>query len=113
MRALLYLNLKRFDEALADSRRSVQLDQGNADAHNDLAAVLQKLGRCEESLEWHDRAIALRPDLILALNGKAGSLTELRRIDEAFAWYARALALDSEDANARWNLAAPDARRRF
>ena len=105
MRALLYLNLKRFEEALADSRQSVQLDRGNADAHNDLAAVLQKLGRCEESLEWYDRAIALRPDFILALNGKAGSLTELRRIDEAFACYARALALDSEDANARWNLA--------
>ena len=83
----------------------MQFDQGNADAHNDLAAILQKLGRCEESLEWYDRAIALRPDFILALNGKAGSLTELRRIDEAFACYARALALDSEDANTRWNLA--------
>jgi hypothetical protein len=105
MRALLYLNFKRFEEALADSRQSVQLDQGNADAHNDLAAILQKLGRCEESLEWYDRAIALRPDFILALNGKAGSLTELRRIDEAFACYAQALALDSEDANTRWNLA--------
>jgi tetratricopeptide (TPR) repeat protein/ADP-heptose:LPS heptosyltransferase len=105
LRALVHMNLARLEEAEADNRASLQLNPADADTHNNLGTVLQKLGRYQESLACYDLAIALRPNFMLALKGKASSLVELRRTDEASACYARYLAHDSENADARWNLA--------
>jgi tetratricopeptide (TPR) repeat protein len=92
------MNLNRLEEALADNRRSQLLNPLDADTQNNLGAVLQKLGRHEETLAWYDRAAALRANFVPPLIGKAHSLIELRRIDEAFASYAQCLARDPKKA---------------
>jgi tetratricopeptide (TPR) repeat protein len=99
------MNLNRLEEALADNRRSQLLNPLDADTQNNLGAVLQKLGRHEETLAWYDRAAALRANFVPPLIGKAHSLIELRRIDEAFASYAQCLARDPKNPDARWGLA--------
>lgn len=92
--ALSLHNQKRFEEALAVSRRAYALDAANPDTCNIIAASLRCLCRDEEALPWCDKAIELRPDHIFALNHKARAFRELRRFDEAVAIYLRMKALD-------------------
>jgi tetratricopeptide (TPR) repeat protein len=92
--------LKRFEEAVSDSRRAHQLDAANADICNNIGASLQFLRRDEEALPWFDKALGLRPDFIMALVNKASSLAQARRIDETIATYRQIKAIDPGNAEA-------------
>jgi tetratricopeptide (TPR) repeat protein len=60
MRALVFQNLGRLEEAAADGLRSQVLDPANVDTHNNLGFVLHKLCRYDEALACYERALSLR-----------------------------------------------------
>ena len=97
--------LRRFDEALANGYKAIELAPDNPDITKNVGLILQKLERHEEALVWFDKALALRPDFPSALNDRSTTLFALRRIEEAFANLDRAIALDPECADYHWNRA--------
>ena len=119
--------LKRYDEAIAISRRMIAEDPANPDWHKFHNEMLYRLDRrdeylksydsaprtaplllskayflsyekrAEESLQAYSEAARLAPDNRLAAAGVAGSLTMLKRYDEALAAFEALLAQYGND----------------
>src|SRR5579862_4693788 len=60
-RARANLNLKKYEQALADNLAVNARQPGNTDVLNSIGACLQSLGRDDEALTWFDRALARQP----------------------------------------------------
>ena len=104
-RALVLKELNRFEEALADNVRAIELDPANADSCNNMGTILGELGRIGEALSWYNRSLKIRPDVARTVTNRAGALAQLSRFDEAMAGYRRAVAIDPDRVEAAWNLA--------
>jgi tetratricopeptide (TPR) repeat protein/serine/threonine protein kinase len=96
----------RTDEAIAQGRKSVELDPRNAEAHVMLGALLHAKGQVDETIACWRKAIELDPknakthdNLGVLLHGKG-------ELDEAIACYKKAIELDPKLVNAHANLAA-------
>ena len=77
--------MKRFREAL-------RLDPDYAQAHNNLAAMLQLAGQVDEALDHYRRAVTLRPDNVEARGNLAQLLSRQGRAAEAVAEFEQVLA---------------------
>jgi TolB-like protein/DNA-binding SARP family transcriptional activator/Flp pilus assembly protein TadD len=84
----------RLHEALAASRRAVELDPGLAEAHHALGTVLLALGDFDGARHALEHAVALNSGLAPALANLAALHGRLGRHDEAVAWSRRAARLD-------------------
>ena len=58
----------RISESLIVSKKSVQLDPQDAEAHNNLGVLLQEQGKLYEAEKSHRKAIELKPDYAEAHN---------------------------------------------
>lgn len=87
-------------------RRAVVLAPHMAEAHANLAWVLEQDRRDEAAEAGYRRALALQPGSIDILINHGAFLGRLRRLDEAQAQYRRALDIDPLCAPAWSNLAA-------
>jgi tetratricopeptide (TPR) repeat protein len=81
-RAETYFKLERYELALADLTRSIQLDPLNVHAHITLAMVYQDLGRHQQALAEYTRAIDLDPGAWRAWLNRGAALILLGRADE-------------------------------
>ncbi len=61
-RGNLYIDLYQLDEAVADCKKSIELDEEAYYAYNNLGCALLKLRRLEEAIPPLEKAIALDPD---------------------------------------------------
>ena len=105
MRAVCLSALNRFEDAQADYEKSIALDPGLAETHNNLGLLHWRFGRLEQAFACFDRALALRPDFHAVLNNKAVILLHLQMLEEAFATLHRSLAAAPNDAQAQFYLA--------
>jgi tetratricopeptide (TPR) repeat protein len=105
MRAVCLSAVNRFKDAEADYEKSIALDPGLAETHNNLGLLHWRFGRLEQAFACFDRALALRPDFHAVLNNKAVILLHLQLLDEAFATLQRSLAAAPNDAQTLFYLA--------
>ena len=54
--------MQRYDEALAEKRRAVELEPENARYHNSLSTTLHEMQRYEDALAESRRAVELEPE---------------------------------------------------
>jgi WD40 repeat protein/serine/threonine protein kinase/tetratricopeptide (TPR) repeat protein len=127
-RALWYVKLKQYNQALADFSKALQLDPNYADAYRHRGNTYRILQQYDEALADYQRAVQFDPGNVSAYralerthrvkrdrqaaNKVQQALSELRQ-DEYRKTYERAIALDSDDAlennNLAWSLATcPD-----
>ncbi len=102
-----YTRQKRFDDAVAASRRAIELDTNYADGYAQLAGTLIQAGQPEEGLEAVRKAIRLNPDLpffYLDLVGRANFM--LGRYDDAAKAYAKVVERNPAFLSAHRGLAA-------
>jgi serine/threonine protein kinase/tetratricopeptide (TPR) repeat protein len=92
------------EEALATSRRAVELDSRVAAAHHNLGTALDALGRPVEAEAAYRRAVALDPKGGLAHFGLGNALLKLGRPVEAEAAYRKSIALDPKGTPAHHGL---------
>ena len=105
MRAVCLSAVNRFEDAEADYEKSIALDPGLAETHNNLGLLHWRFGRLELAFACFDRALALRPNFHAVLNNKAVVLLHLQLLDEAFATLQRSLAAAPNDAQTLFYLA--------
>lgn len=94
----------RAAEAVTVYQRSLAINPGFAETHNDLGIVFKTLERYADAEAAYRRAIALQPDYATAHNNLGVVLKESGRSEEAAAAYRRALALKPDYAEAHNNL---------
>jgi tetratricopeptide (TPR) repeat protein len=93
-RAMTYEELGRYEEALADLDRLIELDPTGTWAHARRGMAHLELGRHEEALADLDRLIELDPSSRWALARRAMTYEELDRYEEALADLDRLIELD-------------------
>ncbi|MDX2171277.1 MAG: tetratricopeptide repeat protein [Deltaproteobacteria bacterium] len=101
------LDAGRSQEALEHMLRAEALrPTPDYDQQANLAALLFRLDRVEESLARYARAVTLRPESAQAHYNLATALVKAHRLDEAVAEYRRAIALRPDDADTQNNFGA-------
>jgi Tfp pilus assembly protein PilF len=103
--AQLYLDEGRIDDAIAELRRSLQLNAESATTHYNLGYALSARGRRDEAMAELREALRLDPDYALAHNNLGALLEVTGRLDDARAHFERAVALRPDNVEARSNLA--------
>jgi predicted O-linked N-acetylglucosamine transferase (SPINDLY family) len=90
---LVFIALRRLDEALACCDNAIALTPDFANAHYNRGIVLLELSRLAEAVSSFDKAIASDPQHADALNNRGNALHGLGRLADAIASYDRALTL--------------------
>jgi len=98
-----YLDLKRYEEALAAYDQALRLDPNKARAYGNKGNALANLKRYEEALAVFDQALRLDPNYALTYYNKGITLASLKRYEEALAAFDQALRLDPNYAPAYGN----------
>jgi tetratricopeptide (TPR) repeat protein len=96
----------RKEEAMAEYRTAIQLNESNADAHASLGAALADRSDMPGAISEYDKALSTEPDNARALFNRGVALSLEGRIDEAVESYRHALRIDPGDARTRNNLGA-------
>jgi len=100
----LYLEAERYDDAIAEYRASLRLNDASATTHYNLGYALSIRGARDEAIVEFERATQLDPDYAQA-HANLGALLQLAgRLDEAEAHDRRAIALRPDAIDARINL---------
>jgi len=92
------------DEAIAEYRKAIKIDQRFGAAHIGLGKALHERGQPDEAIAEYRKAIALEPEVALAHNNLGVSLRDKRQWDEAIAEYRKAIDLEPNLAMAHVNL---------
>lgn len=85
--------LRRYEEALADWNRALELKPDDPEILNNRGVTYDDLRRYDKALADYNRALEVRPDYAEALNNRGITYDDLGRYDEALADYNRALEL--------------------
>jgi WD40 repeat protein/serine/threonine protein kinase/tetratricopeptide (TPR) repeat protein len=97
-------NANQLDEAIALFRLAIDIDPDYADAHANLAWVLQRKGKWNEGMAEGRKAIELNPRAGWYHNNLGWGLEHQGKLEEALAEYRRALELPSDGGKAITNL---------
>lgn len=100
----------RYDRAVAEYRKAVELSPGYAKAHNNMGISLGRLGRTNEALAAYAHAAELDPELASARNNIGTLFMSRGDLVEAAAWFREALERDPWMHEARYNLGSALAR---
>lgn len=99
-----YAAMERFEDAIANFTKVLQIDPSLFMAHNNLGAALAALGRHTEAVACYADALALKPDYAEAHNNLGNALKNLDRQTEAIASYTQALEFRPDFADAHGSL---------
>jgi tetratricopeptide (TPR) repeat protein len=85
--------LGRYEEALINDERAIELNPNYHKAWNGRGYDLTDLERYEEAIASYDKAIQIKPDYHLAWNNRGNALDSLGRYEEAIASYDKAIQI--------------------
>jgi predicted O-linked N-acetylglucosamine transferase (SPINDLY family) len=96
--------LGRPEAAELGFRKAAELYPDFAEAHCNLANMLEAQGRLAEATASYERAVRIKPDFVEALNNLGTVLKDQGRLEEAIASYERALRIKPDLAEVHNNL---------
>ncbi|WP_170144378.1 tetratricopeptide repeat protein [Dichotomicrobium thermohalophilum] len=104
---------RRYEKALADFEKSIELNPDYAPVYNNRGNVLMAMGRVDAAIEDFSRAISLAPAYGAAFNNRGNAYLALGQLEKAEADLRKAVKLLPSSAaplNGRGKIAAVDAR---
>jgi protein O-GlcNAc transferase len=101
---LLLYQTGRFDLAVHQFGRLLQISQNDPDAYNNLGLVRQATGQFDEAIACFKKAIELNPDDAHAYFNMGNALKERGQQDEAVSFFRKALQADPNFVHALNNL---------
>ena len=93
-RGIRHLRAGRVEEAIADYRKALEINQGYAEAHFNLGNALVRTNRVEEGIAHYHRAVEIFPGFAAAHFNRGSVLQRLGRLEEAATHYERALEIN-------------------
>ncbi|HEY1583945.1 MAG TPA: hypothetical protein VGF73_12695, partial [Chthoniobacterales bacterium] len=99
-----YWGFRRYDEAIVEFKRTLQLAPSNALALSGLGYIARRTGQMQQSLGYLQRAISLSPRDADLFSNYGNSLQLVRRYRDAEQQLQSSLALAPDNANARETL---------
>src|SRR4051812_43756844 len=102
--AMLYLDERRLDDAIAEFRRSLRLNAASAPTRYNLAYALSARGLRSEAIAELEEALRIDPDYAQAHNNLGALLQVTGRPEQALEHFARAVELRPDNVDARANL---------
>jgi tetratricopeptide (TPR) repeat protein len=90
------LEAGRYQEAIAASRRALELDPKLDRAHYNIGTAYLHLDHLEEAVASYQRALEIRPDLLEARNNLGNAYLEQGKAAAALEEYRRALAIQPD-----------------
>lgn len=103
-RGIAHFRAGRYDEAAADMKAAIALNDRVPQLHSNLGAIYETAGRLDEAEAAYRQALALAPDLAKSHHSLGGALEALGNLAEAEACYRKALELSPDFAPARTSL---------
>jgi serine/threonine-protein kinase len=94
----------RFEEAVGEFRRALEIDPGAVDAHIKLGATYYDLGKPQEAEESYQKAVNLRPGYWLGYNGLGSFYSRRGRYEEAVPLFRTVISLAPDNLLAHQNL---------
>jgi tetratricopeptide (TPR) repeat protein len=105
-RGVVYRRLERYEEAIEEYRKSLELKPDELPAQTNLASALYILGRLEEARNVCDAALLTEPGNIHALSIRAIARGRLNQLDEGNLDLAKAVESDPDGPPVRYVSAA-------
>ena len=87
------LECGRFDEAIVQLQRALEINADVAGVHNNLGIIMARRGQMDEAIVHFQKAVDLQPGFVGALNNLGNALAAKNRFDEAMARLRQALKL--------------------
>jgi tetratricopeptide (TPR) repeat protein len=84
----------RFEQAIADSSKAIQLCPALAEAWNNRGIARRNAGQIEQAISDYTKAIELNPNYAEALNNRGAAYAKSGRTEQAIADYTRAIELN-------------------
>jgi tetratricopeptide (TPR) repeat protein len=94
----------RFDEAVENYEKALELKVGHVDATTNLSLVFVEFGRYDEAIEGLESLLVSNPDDPLVRYNLACIYSRSDRVDQALHWLKEAVALGFDD----WETLATD-----
>lgn len=104
------MTAKRYEQAVIELNRALELSPGESTVHNNLGVALTELGRLEDARAHLRKALELNPQFAEAYNNLGEALVRGGVVDEALRKFEKAVELDPEHADAQKNLGTTLAR---
>jgi len=94
----------RYEEAIAEWKRALDLSPENDKANNNVGLLLTGTGRFEEAIPHFERTLKVNPEYPAAHSNLGVALAGTGKLDEAIAEFVNALAVDpgSGEAHNNW-----------
>ena len=105
-KAMVYIEKRKFNEALKLLERAVELDKGYKSAYWQIGWVQYKLKNYEESQKAYGEAIKLEPKDSSAYNNTGASLRAAGKNEEALNYFNKAIEISPENSQYYRNKAA-------
>ena len=103
-RAVAYGKLRRYEEALADCSKAIELDPKLAEAWSNRGLIYRKLGQLDKALADYSKAIDLDPKRATAWSNRGAIYCDhLAQYHKAIAHFSKAIELDPKRASAWYN----------
>jgi type IV pilus assembly protein PilF len=83
LKGVQYLENGRLDVAVEDLKHAIELDEGNAEAHNALGVAYERLNQADEAERQYQRALALDENHFAAANNYGRLLCAEGKYDQA------------------------------
>ncbi|WP_269611282.1 tetratricopeptide repeat protein [Prochlorococcus marinus] len=97
-------NLGKSKDAEVSTRKAIELNPGDAEAHYNLGIILKGIGKLQDAVLSYRKAIELNPALADAHSNLANILKDLGKLNEAEVAVRKAIELKPDFANAHLNL---------
>ena len=97
-------NRRRFDEAMAQYQKALEVKPSDAETHNNLGVALAGRGQFHAALSHYRRAVEINPNFAEARNNLGFILARLGRFQEAPICYRQALTTRPNFSEVRGNL---------
>ena len=102
-RGLDYANLGKYDKAIEDFNKAIELNPDLAVAYYNRGNTYVELGEYDRAIKDYDKAIELNKDYAVAYNNRGFAYVGLGKYNRAIEDFNKAIKLNPDDAKAYYN----------
>jgi tetratricopeptide (TPR) repeat protein len=99
-RGIIFAADKKYDEALKDYNKAMQIEPRFSKAYNNRGALMRLLKKYDQAISDFSKAIELQPDYAIAYNNRGLLMNITKQYDNAVADYSKAISLKKDYAEA-------------